>query len=202
MSTLSASQLLGLSLSYMRTCTGLLWKFEAQLKGAVFAGKARLEGRPIISICPGSQMRFGKDISLNSATRSNPLGCFQPCVLRTLSPTAELILEDRVGLSGAVLCAGKSVRIGEGTILGSGAMILDNDFHSFDNATESWKNEYGTNARPVVIGRHVFIGARAIILKGVTIGDRAIIGAGAVVTKNVPEAGLATGNPAQISSRN
>jgi acetyltransferase-like isoleucine patch superfamily enzyme len=199
MSTLSASQLLGQSLSYVRTCAGLLWKMEAQLKGATFAGMARLEGRPIVSVCPGSQMRFGREISLNSATRSNPLGCFQPCVLRTLSPVAELILEDRVGLSGAVLCAGKSIRIGEGTILGSGAMILDNDFHSFEEATNSWKNEYSANARPVSIGRYVFIGARAIILKGVTIGDRAMIGAAAVVTKDVPEGGLATGNPAQIS---
>jgi len=201
MSTLSASQLLGLGLSYVRTCTGLLWKIEAQLKGADFAGKTRLEGRPIISVCRGSQMRFGKEISLNSATRSNPLGCFQPCVLRTLAPDAELILENRVGLSGAVLCAGKSIRIGEGTILGSGAMILDNDFHVFDESAQSWKNEYCANARPVSIGRYVFIGARAIILKGVTIGDRAMIGAGAVVTKDVPEGGLATGNPAQISAR-
>ena len=201
MSTLSASQVLGLGLSYMRTCTGLLWKFEAQLKGAVFAGSARFEGRPIISVCRDSQMRFGNEISLNSATRSNPLGCFQPCVLRTLSPEAELILDDRVGLSGVVLCAGKSVRIGEGTIVGSGAMILDNDFHSFDEGTKAWKNEYSANARPITVGRHVFIGARAIILKGVTIGDRAMIGAGAVVTKDVPECGLATGNPALISVR-
>jgi acetyltransferase-like isoleucine patch superfamily enzyme len=201
MSTLSASQVLGLGLSYMRTCTGLLWKMEAQIKGAAFAGSARFEGRPIISVCRGSQLRFGREVSLNSATRANPLGCFQPCVLRTLSPDAELILEDGVGLSGAVVCAGKSIYIGEGTIIGSGAMILDNDFHSFDEATKSWKNEYSANARAVSVGRHVFIGARAIILKGVTIGDRAMIGAGAVVTKDVPQGGLATGNPAQISVR-
>src|SRR4051812_6925361 len=80
MSTLSASQVLGLAFSYVRTWTGLLWKMEAQLKGADLAGAARFEGRPIISLCRGSKMRFGKQISLNSATRSNPLGCFQPCV--------------------------------------------------------------------------------------------------------------------------
>jgi acetyltransferase-like isoleucine patch superfamily enzyme len=32
----------------------------------------------------------------------------------------------------------------------------------------------------------VFIGARAIILKGVTIGKNSIIGAGAIVSSNVP----------------
>jgi Hexapeptide repeat of succinyl-transferase len=39
---------------------------------------------------------------------------------------------------------------------------------------------------PVVIGDEVWIGARAMILKGVTIGDGAIISAGAVVTRDVP----------------
>jgi acetyltransferase-like isoleucine patch superfamily enzyme len=44
----------------------------------------------------------------------------------------------------------------------------------------------------------VFIGARAIVLKGVTIGDRAVVGAGAVVTKPVPPRHFAVGNPARI----
>lgn len=198
MSTLSTSQTLGLGISYMRTFAGFFWKLEARAKGAAFAGAARFEGRPIISICRESQMRFGRDVSLNSARRANPVGCFQPCVLRTLAPNAELILEDRVGISGTVVCAGKSIRIGEGTIVGSGAMILDNDFHFFDEATQRWRNEYSANARPVLIGCNVFIGARAIILKGVTIGDRAIIGAGAVVTQDVPAGQLAAGNPASV----
>jgi len=104
----------------------------------------------------------------------------------------------KVGLSATVMCAGKSIIIGEGTIAGSGAMILDNDFHELDQALGEWRNEYVRNARPVVIGRFVFIGARAIILKGVTIGDRAVIGAGAVVTRDVPAGHLAAGNPAEV----
>lgn len=51
---------------------------------------------------------------------------------------------------------------------------------------------------PIVIGNDVFIGARSIILKGVTIGDAAIIGAGSVVTKDVPAGAIAAGNPAKI----
>ena len=41
--------------------------------------------------------------------------------------------------------------------------------------------------RPVVIGNNVWIGARCIILPGVTIGNNSIIGANTVVTKNVPD---------------
>jgi len=48
------------------------------------------------------------------------------------------------------------------------------------------------------IGNDVWIGARTIIIDGVTVGDGAIIGAGAVVTKDVPPYALVGGVPAQI----
>jgi acetyltransferase-like isoleucine patch superfamily enzyme len=76
-------------------------------------------------------------------------------------------------------------------------MVLDNDFH-VPGVEWAWTTDAVTTALPIKVGRGVFIGARAIILKGVTIGDRAIIGAGAVVTKNVPAKCLAVGNPARI----
>jgi acetyltransferase-like isoleucine patch superfamily enzyme len=95
------------------------------------------------------------------------------------------------------LCAGNSIEIGQQTILGAGAMVLDTDMHAqvgdFD-----WRVEYVTNSKPIKIGRGVFIGARAIILKGATIGDRALVGAGAVVSGDVPAGYLAVGNPARI----
>lgn len=193
----SPAQIAGLGVSYFRTFAGMLWRLEARLKGAEFGGSSRFEGRPIITRAPESRLVLGAGLRLNSATRSNPLGCFQPCVLRTLASGAELVLADDVGLSGTVVCAGKSIRIGKGTIAGSGAMILDNDFHELDPA-HGWRNEYVRNARPIEIGEWVFIGARAIILKGVKIGDRALIGAGAVVTRDVPPGHLAAGNPAVV----
>lgn len=194
------AQLLGLGVSYFRTWAGILWRWEARLKGARFAGSSRFEGRPVISLAPNSRMVFGEAIRLNSSTRSNPLGCFQPCVLRTLAPGAELILANQVGMSGTVICAGKSIQIGQGTIIGSGAMIFDNDFHALD-AEAGWRDEHVAGARPIVIGAQVFIGARAIILKGVRVGDRAVVGAGAVVTRDVPAGALAAGNPARMFER-
>ncbi len=50
----------------------------------------------------------------------------------------------------------------------------------------------------VAIGNDVWIGARAIILSGVTVGDGAVIGAGAVVPRDVPPYAVAAGNPARI----
>lgn len=58
-------------------------------------------------------------------------------------------------------------------------------------------------AKPVVILDHAWIGARAIIMPGVTIGEGAVVGAGAVVTKDVPPYTIVAGAPAKaIGTRN
>ena len=51
---------------------------------------------------------------------------------------------------------------------------------------------------PLRIGHDVWIGARAIVLSGVTIGTGAIIGAGAVVAKDVAPYAIVAGNPAEV----
>ena len=74
---------------------------------------------------------------------------------------------------------------------------MDTDFHP-RRGDGSWATDPIAVSDPINIGENCFIGARAIILKGVQIGDGAVIGAGSVVTKNVPEGAIACGNPATI----
>ncbi|MBT9448843.1 acyltransferase [Akkermansia glycaniphila] len=110
---------------------------------------------------------------------------------------AELILKKGAGISGACIVCTSRIVIGENTIIGADALILDNDAHLPDTRP-GWistltQKEHG---RPITIGANCFIGARAIILKGVTIGDGAVIAAGTVVTRDVPAAHLSCGNPA------
>lgn len=50
----------------------------------------------------------------------------------------------------------------------------------------------------IKIGNDVWVGARAIILDGVTIGDGVIVGAGAVVTKDIPAYAVVGGVPARV----
>ena len=189
--------MIGAVLNRIRTGGSWLWKHEASLRGARFSGRATFVGRPILSVAPGSTMRLGDNLHCNSSPRSNPLGCFQPCVLRTMSSGAVIDLGPNVGLSAAVLVAGQSIVVGEGTIFGAGAVVIDNDFH-FPEGQWGWGFDCVTTAKPVVIGRGCFIGARAWILKGVTLGDRVVVGAGSVVTRDVPAGWIAVGNPAKL----
>lgn len=198
MADVTAAQRWGGILNWVRGCWSPLWALEARRKGARLEGRQQFSGRPLISVAAGSTLHLGDGVILNSALRSNPLGCAQPCVLRTLAADAELVLGRDVGLSATVLCAMKSIRVGEGTQFGAGVLVLDNDFHRPADDWR-WAEALPGSARPVVIGRGVFVGARAIILKGVTIGDRAVIGAGAVVTRDVPARHRAVGNPARVT---
>ena len=60
----------------------------------------------------------------------------------------------------------------------------------------------GTGPTPGVprLGEHVYVGAGAKVLGGVTIGDHAIIGANAVVLQDVPAGAIAVGIPAQVKA--
>jgi acetyltransferase-like isoleucine patch superfamily enzyme len=52
--------------------------------------------------------------------------------------------------------------------------------------------------QPVVIEDDVWIGFRAIILKGVTVGRGSIVAAGAVVISDVPRYSIVGGVPARV----
>lgn len=54
------------------------------------------------------------------------------------------------------------------------------------------------NGRRVTIGADVWVGARALILRGTTVGTGAIIAGGAVVTRDVPDYAIVVGLPARV----
>ena len=51
--------------------------------------------------------------------------------------------------------------------------------------------------KSITVGKNSFIGARAMILPGVSIGDQAIVGAMSVVSKDVTDHQIVVGNPAK-----
>ena len=55
--------------------------------------------------------------------------------------------------------------------------------------------------KPIVIKRHVWIGAAATILAGVTVGENSVVAAGAVVTRDVEPDCVVAGVPARVVKR-
>ena len=94
-----------------------------------------------------------------------------------------------------IICNEK-VEIGCDCLIGEEVKIYDSDFHGIH--PENRRGNKGKIAS-VTIGNNVWIGSRAIILKGVQIGKRARLSEPAsVVTSDVPENVIFAGSPARL----
>src|SRR5215472_2517646 len=92
---------------------------------------------------------------------------------------------------------GPGTRIGSNVMMGPDVMILTTS-HSTSTTSIPMSAQGFLPVAPVQIEDDVWIGARAIILPGVTIHSGSIIGAGAVVTRDVPACAVVGGSPARI----
>ncbi len=82
--------------------------------------------------------------------------------------------------------------IGDGAFIGHNVVLatLDHDMNP--------EKRHLLHPAPIRIGNRVWIGANAVVTKGVTIGDNSIIAAGAVVTHDIPANVVAAGIPARV----
>ena len=168
-----------------------------KLRGVRTGAGVILTGLPRIKKFPGASITIGNGVTIHSMARMNPVLSHHAC-LAALSHEARITLEDGCGVSGATLVCVNGIHIGRHTLIGADTLILDNDMH-YPRSGASWGSTWGNpgQGKPIHIGEGCFIGARAIILKGVTIGPGAVVAAGAVVTRDVPSGCLAIGNPAE-----
>jgi acetyltransferase-like isoleucine patch superfamily enzyme len=117
-----------------------------------------------------------------------------------LIPSPELVIGDHsfIGHQCSFRVA-RSLKIGRHCLIAGGVLIADYDGHPLDPFKRRSNETVGlSDIRPVEIGDDVWIGAGAVILKGVKIGSRAVIGAHAVVTRDVPADTIVAGNPAVV----
>lgn len=99
------------------------------------------------------------------------------------------------GLGTRLLCA-QEITIGAFCTFSWDVQVLDNDFHAITvDGVER------PSVAPVRLGDRVWVGTRAVVLKGVTIGDGAVVAAGAVVSSDVPAGAVVGGVPAKVIGR-
>ena len=159
-----------------------------------------------LKIHVGALVQIGNNCTIMSGAGLNPLSRnIKTCIY--VGKKATLKLGNDVGISSSTLWVKESVSIGNSVAIGADCIIMDTDAHNLD-----WKircseetNEYGESgdmvtaaSAPIVIEDNVLVGARCIILKGVTIGARSIIGSGSIVTKDIPSDCIAAGNPCKV----
>lgn len=109
----------------------------------------------------------------------------------------QLIVGDDTWLSPATNIYTHSdvaIRIGARCDIGPGVELIPG---SHLVGTSARRADAGT-AKPIIIGDGCWIGARCLILGGVTIGDGCIVAAGAVVTTSMPPNSLVAGVPAKV----
>lgn len=105
-------------------------------------------------------------------------------------------LGDRVEINNYTIVNGTGgVDVGDDSLIGPGVRLIS---YQHRYAAGSTIRSQPTAARPIRIGRDVWIGANAVVLAGVTVGDGAVIAAGAVVTRDVAPGTVVAGVPAQL----
>ena len=179
----------------------LLMKFISFYKRYVFSRNAILTESTVIGAtakigCANkTDITIGKFSSIHGVLISSPTGSIKIGNNTTIRYKTEVE-------------SNASVVIGDNVVISNNVIISDNNSHSTDadvrkNMTlhpddkDLWSWAW-SNSKGIIIENNVWIGRRAMILKGVRVGENSIISAGAVVTKDVPKNSLCYGNPAVI----
>jgi len=144
-------------------------------------------------------------MSNESPTRRKPIGALRGLVNRLLQVIALYIpgaTTTRVWLHRM-----RGVRIGEGTFIGTAAII---ETERPELVTIGKRVNIGIRAVIIAhfwdelgvdIGDDAFIGPGAIIMPNTSIGAGAVVAAGSVVNRSVPELTMVRGNPAEPIAR-
>jgi UDP-2-acetamido-3-amino-2,3-dideoxy-glucuronate N-acetyltransferase len=86
----------------------------------------------------------------------------------------------------------------DGVFLGPGAILTNDKLPRAINPDGTPKTEADWEVGKILVKRGASLGAGAVVLPDIVIGAFAMVGAGSVVTKDVPDHGLVTGNPARL----
>lgn len=134
----------------------------------------------------GDQAYFFENINLIAFYKAKP------------NPTIIIGDDVNLGFEATLSCADK-ITIGNRVLMAHFASIYDNNNHPIDPDARSKNMPIGKDDfAPVTIEDDVWIGAHAVVLKGVTVGHGSVVALGSVVIKDVPPMTVVAGNPARV----
>jgi maltose O-acetyltransferase len=156
-------------------------------KGVKIIQRITVQGKGLIKI--GNQSRIG--------VYPSPGFKRGEFYLEARNNTARIFIGKNVFINNdcTIIADKNTIEIGDNTLIGPNFFCIDSDFHPLD-PTQRLTSNY--ECKHVKIGKNVFIGARATILKGVTIGDNSVIAAGSLIVKDVPSDVIFGGNPGKF----
>jgi acetyltransferase-like isoleucine patch superfamily enzyme len=134
--------------------------------------------------------------------------CLIEGYLVTETDESQIFIENNVYIGGktTIDCV-LSITVESDVLISYECILSDSNNHSLNYSIRKrdladWregKHDWSTTkSAPIKVSRGAWIGARAIILKGVTIGEGAVVGAGSVVSADVPAWTIVAGNPAKV----
>lgn len=182
--------------------------FNSVVSGIKYDSTNKIVGHPVIisqgwlfklyAKSKSGTLIIGHHFTCLNKVASNSIGLIQPCVFNIATSGSKIQIGNNVGISGSTINATTSITIGNNVLIGSGCIITDTDSHPLHYEDRNAERNEKTHRAPIVIEDNCFIGARSIILKGVTIGEGSVVGAGSVVSKDVPPHCVVCGNPAKV----
>jgi acetyltransferase-like isoleucine patch superfamily enzyme len=107
-----------------------------------------------------------------------------------------------IGKNAMFMCTRAEIIIGNHVMFGPSVFMITGGHQTdvvgryMDSIQDNEKSP--ENDKDIVLEGDNWIGANAIILKGVTIGQGAVVAAGSVVTRNVPSYCIVGGIPAKV----
>lgn len=118
-------------------------------------------------------------------------------------PGQELISDSIVTIGDRCLIGRQSsivghfdITIGNDVYFGPNVYVTDQN-HSVDDLDVPIGRQ-SAGEKAVSIGDGSWLGANVVVLPGVTIGRHVAVGAGAIVTSDLPDHAVAVGNPARV----
>ena len=156
---------------------------ERRRVARTFAGVTRVGSDPVVlgdPILQGPDFEIGDRFQVWSAHRQTQV-----------TGPGRIRIGDGVFINtGVIVYSEVGVTIGNDVALANEVYVMDTGSHGIEGNNPQ--------AAAVSIGDGTWVGARSIVLPGVSIGRKVVVGAGSVVTRDVPDEVLVAGNPARV----